>query len=396
MAETSIEWTDATWNPVAGCAIVSPGCTNCYAMKLAGTRHRHLPSRSGLTRQTKAGPVWTGEVRFNAPTLEQPLHWRRARKIFVCAHGDLFAEGVPDEWIDRVFAVMGLCPQHVFQVLTKRPERMRAYLKSFGQRLGEIMAARVPHPTGEAPLWDLLDAAAFCRPLPNVWLGVSVEDQKRADERIPVLLDTPAAVRWISAEPLLGPVNIGPWIPTCYECGASCGLRLSGMPDVERCTECGEACGPDTEPVVSEGCPKCAGELEPVCPDCGHYMVYQHPDTPNLDWVVVGGESGSGARPMHPDWARCLRDQCAAADVPFHFKQWGAWREAAEGDVFDTSKGRSARPPAFIVSPADGTVHCFLPKNPDPRLRVMLEVGKKAAGRLLDGVTHDGFPQVAA
>lgn len=125
---TKIEWTDATWNPITGCSVVSPGCTNCYAMKLAGTRLKHHPTREGLTTDSKAGPVWNGKVRFNESMLLDPLKWRRPRMIFVCAHGDLFAENVPDEWIDQVFAVMALAPHHTFQVLTKRPERMRAYL----------------------------------------------------------------------------------------------------------------------------------------------------------------------------------------------------------------------------------------------------------------------------
>ena len=129
--DSKIEWTDATWNPITGCSVVSPGCTNCYAMGLAGTRLKNLPSRIGLTRESKAGPVWNGQVRLNAEWLDQPLRWKRPRKIFVCAHGDLFAEAVPDEWIDRVFAVMALAPQHTFQVLTKRSAPMigRTYLE---------------------------------------------------------------------------------------------------------------------------------------------------------------------------------------------------------------------------------------------------------------------------
>jgi protein gp37 len=121
-----IEWTDATWNPITGCSILSPGCTNCYAMGLAGTRLRHHPSRAGLTREVNGHHVWTGDVRLNEQWLTQPLQWSRPRMIFVCAHGDLFHESVPDEWIDRVFAVMALCPQHTFLVLTKRSARMRA------------------------------------------------------------------------------------------------------------------------------------------------------------------------------------------------------------------------------------------------------------------------------
>jgi hypothetical protein len=230
-------------------------------------------------------------------------------------------------------------------------------------------------------------------PLSNVWLGVSVEDQTRADERIPDLLATPAAIRFISAEPLLGPVDIGKWLPTCYECGLSCGLRLNGPPKEERCTVCGEECGPETEPVLSEGCPKCGGELEPVCPDCGHYMVYQHPDTPCLDWVIGGGESGKGARPMHPDWACDIRDQCAAADVPFFFKQWGDWEIALDRDHDDpdwrldytndyVDHGKSK----WLNLEGGCGFH-------GERFHVMRNVGTKRAGRLLDGVEHNAMPE---
>lgn len=308
---TKIEWTDATWNPVTGCAVVSPGCTNCYAMKLAGTRLKHHESRKGLTKDSKAGPVWTGEVRFNREWLDQPLRWTNPRMIFVCAHGDLFAEGVPDEWINQVFAVMALCPQHTFQVLTKRPERMRDYLA--GRLLEHRLAAAQVQFEFDIPSpgrWPHM-------PLPNVWLGVSVEDQKRADERIPLLLDTPAAVRWISAEPLLGPVKVSPYLT------AFMGGEYRG---------------------------------------------------PRLDWIVAGGESGPGARPMHPDWARQLRDQCLAAGVPFLFKQWGNW---------------------FPVHGAEGA-----PVTPDIYDGPIIDgvgfanVGKKYAGRHLDGVEHNGFPEV--
>jgi len=144
---STIEWTDATWNPVTGCSVVSPGCINCYAMRLAGTRMRHHWSRQGLTNDSKAGPVWNGQVRFNEEWLDQPLRWRKPRRIFVAAHGDLFHEAVPDEWIDRCFAVMSLTPQHKHQVLTKRPDRMRDYLVRWyerrfldGPRRGEALA----------------------------------------------------------------------------------------------------------------------------------------------------------------------------------------------------------------------------------------------------------------
>lgn len=330
---TKIEWTDATWNPITGCSVVSPGCTNCYAMRLAGTRLKHHPSRKGLTHGTKAGPVWTGEVRFNEGALDQPLGWSRPRRIFVCAHGDLFHEGVEDAWINRVFAVMALCPQHTFQVLTKRPYRMRQYLLGLDDDRMKLAMAGLPLTDRQA--YEFVKVARK-RPLPNVWLGVSVEDQKRADERIPILLDTPAAVRWISAEPLLAPLDLSDWLND----------RRSDQP-----------------------------------PDM---------DARSLDWVVVGGESGPGARPMHSDWARGLRDQCADAGVAFSFKQWGAWAAGSIGSVyFVAGKGDDPRvcwPDGTITSDGHAEHH-------GGNGLLIHNVGKKAAGRTLDGVIHDAFPE---
>lgn len=334
--DTHIEWTDATWNPVTGCSVVSPGCTNCYAMKLAGTRLQHHPSRAGLTQETKAGPVWTGEVRLNEGWLDQPLRWRRARRIFVCAHGDLFHESVPDEWIDRVFAVMALCPQHTFQVLTKRADRMRAYLT--GDR-SELRAAI----TVNSLRLGLGDPRPVRLPLPNVWLGVSVEDQQRANERIPDLLATPAAVRFLSCEPLLGPVDLT-WIEFPNERG-----RMECYDALDLHMDQGD--GP-----LPEG-------------DCSAVV----------DWVICGGESGPGARPMHPDWARSLRDQCTAARVPFFHKQNGAWAPLQAGDGYwPTDSGGCIRLNPEGMRADDGWP--------------MQLVGKKHAGRLLDGVEHNGMP----
>lgn len=304
---TKIEWTDATWNVVNGCSVTSPGCKHCYAMKQA---HR-VECRRGLTEKTAGGMVWTGEVRLNEKLLDQPLRWRRPRRIFVCAHGDLFHPEVPDAWIDAVHVVMRDCPHHEFQILTKRSARMRAYYAALPQRQRDFAC--------HSGL-DFLDL-----PLPNVWLGVSVEDQQRADERIPDLLATPAAVRFLSCEPLLGPVDLTqvPWEKSC---------------------EC-----PDHSPVFDalEGTIYCAGCCE------GPERVDRQ-----IDWVIVGGESGPKSRPMHPDWARSLRDQCAAAGVPFLFKQWGNHRPTS-----DCEHGE-----------------------------YMIPASKKEAGRLLDGVQHDGFP----
>lgn len=363
---TLIEWArhpvtgkGATWNIVTGCQVVSPGCTNCYAMKLAGTRLRDIPSRKGLTRETKAGPVWTGETRFNEEWLTQPLQWKTGRGIFVAAHGDLFAEGVTDAQLDRIFAVMALCPQHVFMVLTKRPERMREYLTKTGPRF--------PHSTHAAVNWhqknmarslsELVSTGWIPWPLPNVWLGVSVEDQPRADERIPILLDTPAAIRFISAEPLLGPIDL-----TRFDDGLKDGVRLT------------------------------FDALEGTAHD-GHqsiYGVFGNPD-PKLDWVIAGGESGNKARPSHPDWFRALRDQCAAANVAFFFKQWGSWIIASEENGHHDSA--MASNDAVWVDAETGDKKkpsCDGMANPIGMFRVT----KKRAGRVLDGVTHDAFPEV--
>lgn len=184
--KTAIAWTDATWNPITGCSVVSPGCTNCYAMRLAGTRLRHHPSRKGLTQQTKAGPVWTGEVRLNDQWLDMPLRWKRPRMIFVCAHGDLFHENVPLHWIGKIWEIMSQAHRkngHIFQILTKRPERMR-------EALG-------PRGIG----WYATEDIVPC-PEPGIWLGTSIEDGKR-EARSWHLANTSAAIRFWSIEPLL-------------------------------------------------------------------------------------------------------------------------------------------------------------------------------------------------
>lgn len=344
---TKIEWTDATWNPITGCSVVSPGCTNCYAMKLAGTRLKHHPTRVGLTSESKAGPVWNGQVRFNERMLLDPLKWRRPRMIFVCAHGDLFAENVPDEWIDQVFAVMALAPQHTFQVLTKRPERMRDYVDT----LLTVSSRRASVARWAAWHWGKLDpdgvwdhvAQACQSPLRNVWLGVSVEDQKRADERqLPMAaLAVRGWLTWASYEPALGPVD--------WEANGS--WRF-------------------------------------------------------LQWMVSGGESGSGARPSHPDWHRAARDFCAAHDIAYLFKQWGEylpcpWKvERLHDETDEAYKARSEAECSRLAVSRQGFVHemSHAPWShervlPQPEThQAIRKVGKRIAGRLLDGVEHNAFP----
>ena len=365
MAEhTHIEWTDATWNPITGCSIVSPGCTNCYAMTLAGTRLAHHPSRSGLTITTKAGPVWTGEVRFNEAWLDQPLRWRRPRMIFVCAHGDLFHESVPDEWIDKVFAVMALSPQHTFQVLTKRAGRMREYLASTGvNRSHAVWRAMV----GEAKTIDaghVLDSwyggpSASQWPLPNVWLGVSAERQIEADERIPDLLATPAAVRFVSLEPLLGPIDLS---------------RIESNPKWQPSIT--NALNGERRARQGNGSIGCRFDSK-------------------IDWVIVGGESGKGARPMHPDWARSLRDQCTSAGVPYFFKQWGEWGPGAELDADISARKVYRGEIQTLQIPGSRDVKLCIPTLDDDSLGPALTLeryGKARAGRTLDGRLWSQIP----
>ncbi len=190
-AISKIQWTDRTWNPVRGCSIVSPGCINCYAMKQAHRFSGNGRAYKGLTKQTKAGPQWTGEIRTVESALDEPYCWKQPQRVFVNSMSDLFHEGVPFEFISEVFTTMWQNTRHTFQILTKRPERMLEFYR-WNYRSMDPREAEA----------DWLGCG------PNIWLGVSCEDQQRADERIPLLLQTPAAVRFISAEPLLGPISL--------------------------------------------------------------------------------------------------------------------------------------------------------------------------------------------
>jgi len=309
-ADSNIEWTDATWNPVRGCAVVSPGCTNCYAMKLAHRFSGVGQAYAGLTKLTKGGPVWTGKVSLHHELLDWPLRRRKPSRIFVNSMSDLFHDGVLDEFIDKVFAVMALAPQHTFQILTKRAARMQMYLRNHAARVSALLlhwgdrgGRWWPFEAVKTLRWEEVNRAAVAvfKPLPNVWLGVSVEDQARADERVQLLLQTPAAVRWISAEPLLGPLSIAEY------------LRVDG---------CHTFADGQSFPVL---CVACGGK-----------------GSPRLDWVVVGGESGPGARQFDIAWARSLRDQCKAAGVPYFLKQIG-------GNTIGWCLGNGHGEPEFYV-----------------------------------------------
>jgi len=305
---TKIEWATESWNPITGCTPVSEGCENCYARRMS----YRLQGRFGYPEDESFRVNWRGDYVAPSkgyPIIEEPRHWKKPRMIFVCSMGDLFHEDVLGPTIHHLIKLIKwVYKRHTFLILTKRPERMRR-------------------------IWMNIDGT-----LPeNIWLGVSVENQQRADERIPILLQIPAAKRFVSIEPMLGPVDLNEWL-------------------WQETTVCW---GPGED-------------------DWGHDI---EPRDDGLDWVICGGESGPGARPMHPAWPRSIRDQCQAAGVPFFFKQWGEWQPHSErfgGGIF--------------LKP-DGTKTCQ-GDYWDAYAAAMNRVGKKAAGRLLDGREWNERPEV--
>lgn len=317
--KTGIEWADATWNPVTGCDKVSSGCDHCYAETFA-ERWRGTPGHyfeNGF------------DLQLRPDKLDLPLRWSKPRRIFVNSMSDLFHDSVPDAYIGSVFDVMARAEQHTFQILTKRHGRMRALLRKWEQEGAESVERGELHPKYGAAAWRRRDGL-WCTPrvwpLPNVWLGVSAEDQKRADLRIPALLETPAAVRFVSAEPLLGPTMfLLRWL---------------------------------------------------------HRKGYDR----RIDWVIAGGESGPKARPMHPGWVRTLRDQCVATGTAFLFKQWGEWAPIGPDDII-------GKPTVHLTGDGNGAYHA---NRYGEDVATLARVGKKAAGRELDGRTWDQYPEAVA
>ena len=312
MGKTKIEWTEKTWNPIRGCSRVSEGCRHCYAEKMAGRFGGPGQPYEGLV-QLRSGWKWTGEIRVVHEAMDEPKRWRKPAMVFVCSMSDLFHERLPFDRIDLVFNTMLATPQHTYQILTKRPARMAAYV-----------ADRF-HPSRN--------------PLPrHIWLGTSVENQDTADQRIEDLLTIEHEPLFLSMEPLLGPIVLNRWMS-------------------------------------DEPCPACqAGD----CPE------------PHIGWVIVGGESGPGARPMHPDWVRQIRDRCVASETPFFFKQWGAW---------EVSPRRPQKPESRYAAVHYAGTTAFTKDNPfDPFSRghpnwvMMRRVGKKMAGRELDRKTWSEMP----
>ncbi|HSZ58475.1 MAG TPA: phage Gp37/Gp68 family protein [Tepidisphaeraceae bacterium] len=316
---SSIEWTrgddgtpGCTWNPVAGCTLKSPGCKNCYAMRMAARLEAMGQEKyAGLTKKVNGRYVWTGKIHLDEESLSAPLGWKKPRRVFVNSMSDLFHPDVSFEFIDKVFAVMALCPQHAFQVLTKRPERMAQYLSNDnvgaardGATRRRIVLEMHRYNAPPAPQeWRECSARVHYGhgwPLPNIWLGCSTEDQTRADERIPHLLKCPAAVRFLSCEPLLGTIDLSRWFFTS----------------------------------------------KPAPPREAIYDDRQTWDESGIHWVIVGGESGPNARPMVLGWAKDIVRQCQSAGVPVFVKQLGAHPVNREGQRCPKIKDRKGADPA--------------------------------------------------
>lgn len=423
MAETKIDWADVVWNPLAGCSRASEGCRYCYAETMAARLERMgLPLYAGLTRQTADGPRWTGKVNLaDDRKLWEPTYRKKPTRYFVNSMSDLFHEAVPFGFVMRVFHVVFQSPQHTFLVLTKRPKRARAFMTQWGDLSGEgfepklargPQATRAAHPSGRGQLFaDMLEAMG--EPPPgcayptfdwmdgmigwpaypsNLWLGVSVENQAAADERIPELLATPAARRFVSYEPALGAVDWKRWLPTRQPAMSPDGTPFLAPHFFQtRCEHCGwvgssELCGE-----INYG-----DDVDVTCPECQEHGVFD--ELPEIEWVICGGQSGRDARPMHPDWARGLRDQCAAAGVPFFFKQWGEWLPwphfglAGIDDAAESTRYRT------MEWTDDGWEDVGYPIWSDwvdgviDDEQCVGRVGKKAAGHLLDGREHREVP----
>lgn len=385
MGKTKIEWArnadgsqGQTWNPLrakvidgtsnvskaghfgTGCTMVSPGCLNCYA----GTINRRFYGND-YSYQTKPTEFYLDER-----ILEAPLRTRKPTTFFVCSMCDLFHENVPNELIAEIFGVMAMCEQHTFQVLTKRQERMKLWFDWIASQWPQLfMDHQIPEDypidanvvlqfVSHLPTRSLLevckDVAPQDWPLPNVWTGVSAENQETADLRIPILLQIPAAIRWVSLEPLLGPIFLG-----------KCGAVEIYRPGYKTGEPVNLVTDPNFPQIKARGL---------------------------IDWAVVGGESGPKARPMHPEWARSLRDQCVDANIPLFFKQWGAWEPVADIYSQDKYESRLSTALEHRCINLDKT-GCEWPEfQPPGGTWIMERVGKKHAGRKLDDTEWNQMP----
>lgn len=297
MSKTKIEWTEYSWNPVSGCTPISEGCQNCYAKRMAN----RLRGRCGYPADEPF------KVTLHKDRLEEPLRWKKPHRVFVCSMGDLFHEDVPRWMRFEVMDIILQAKQHTFLILTKRPANMKEFFEWYYSKAGRTIET-----------------------IKNLWLGVTAENQQRADERIPILLQIPAAVLFVSVEPMLGPIA-----------------------------------------------------LNAICAVVDGFAQRVKTLLDGIDWVICGGETGPNARSMHPDWVRSLRDQCVEAGVPFFFKQWGEWLPDDQ-----------VKEPLIVKMGHPGAPKWAINKlvcNLSPGLHAF-KVGKKAAGRLLDGREWNEYP----
>lgn len=324
-----------TWNPIIGCSKISDGCENCYAETQANIRS--FNSKTPQYKEVVSGKRWNGKTTLVKSQLDKPSKWTKPRAIFVCSMGDLFHESVPFEWIDDLFAMMASNPQHLFIVLTKRPHIALKWFnhkdtswKNEGMQGDERIRYLCYHNHGVQ-----IEFEAWKWPLPNVWMITTTENQEELNKRAPYLLQVPAAKRGISIEPMLGPMDIQKWL----------------VPG-------------------ADGTPE---EME-------RYHDF-------IDWVIVGGETGPKARPMHPDWVRSVRDQCHATGTPFFFKQWGEYRQSTE---IDKAPLRN-----WVWVSSSGDIEDSSPKpfkNEHLHHELMIKVGRKAAGDWIDFKRHHNWP----
>lgn len=382
MSQTTIEWAahlrpdgalepGNTWNPVTGCTRASAGCDNCYAVRVT-------QRIAGYGNEKYAGLVNSGKSHFNGVVkcheadLAGPLRKRKATTYFVNSMSDLFHDRVPFDFIDKVFAVMAMCPEHKFLVLTKRADRMEEYFKaSEAELFDRWQTAACATSVGNSPCAAGLVGERLDWPLANVGLGVSVEDQEQVEKRIPPLLRVPAAMRFLSCEPLLGPLVLP--LKFCGKCfGFTATIEVNNGKDW--------------------GCAICKTYK-------GSYKGRAwHPESiTGIDWVIVGGESGHNARPINPKWVRRIREQCKEAEVPFFFKQWGEYepyRESVQPPFWEDTKGFLHDGHGLHFNdPVTGDLD---PKRWHPLGQYSKtqyrKVGKHIAGRQLDSQEYNARP----
>jgi len=327
---TKIEWATHTFNPWIGCTKVGPGCDHCYAENLMDTRLHAVQWGPGAPRKRTSAKNWADPIKWNAQHAEYFAQHGHRQRVFCSSLADVFDNEVPEPWRWDLFRLIDATPNLDWLLLTKRIGNAGDMLnESASSVMGEFVGARA---------WDM-------KPWSNVWLGATIVNQTEADRDIPKLLEVPAAKRFLSMEPLLGPVDLR-------------SIDVSGDE-----------------------------EILPL----GATWLGREEYGPRLDWVIVGGESGPGARPMHPDWARSLRDQCDASSVPFLFKQWGEWIDERHANLDQPVHFSIRRTTSKLMK--DGSVLPLQQANASESYVGIYRVGKQAAGRLLDGIEHNSYPE---